>query len=177
MQTGTFCAFHSPSSRRTEFCYESVGTDLLCCNIFVCLLFSENVCRECDETVLWFSTPVLNVTVTVYKHFENTFAGGLSSANFVNVSTSVFIKYIFFRKFSGTFSYRQIKLKDLLFAIIHWLISLWGTLYCFLQNFARVIDSIFYGRKSLTDKIFAGDCRLLAGALIYICFRRQFKFL
>jgi hypothetical protein len=75
MQTGTFCAFHSPSSRRTEFCYESVGTDLLCCNISVCLLFRENVCRECDETVLWFSTPVLNITVTVYKHFENAFAG------------------------------------------------------------------------------------------------------
>jgi len=62
--------------------------------------------------------------VTVYKHFENTFAvwgwgGVLSSTNFVNISTSVFIKDFFLETFSGTFSCRQNKLKELLSAIIH----------------------------------------------------------
>jgi hypothetical protein len=52
MQTETLCAFRSPSCRRTEFCYETAGADLPCCNISVCLLFGENVRKECDETVL-----------------------------------------------------------------------------------------------------------------------------
>jgi hypothetical protein len=69
--------FIPPSYRRKEFCYETAGTDLLCCNISMCLLFSENMRRECDETVLWFSTSVLNITVTIYEHFENTFASFL----------------------------------------------------------------------------------------------------
>lgn len=149
MQTGIFCAFHSPSSRRTEFCYESVGTDLLCCNISVCLLFSENVRMECGETLLWFSTPVLNITVTVYKHFENTFAGFFFGGGVCRQQTLWMLLLMFLlntfslETFAGTFSCRQNKLKELLPAIIHWFISLWGTLYCFLQNFAWVTQSIF----------------------------------
>jgi hypothetical protein len=46
-----------------------------CCDVSLYLSFIDNVLWECDETVLWFGRSVFSTNVTLYKHFENTFAG------------------------------------------------------------------------------------------------------
>ena len=85
----------------------------------------------------------------------------------------------FLETFTGTFSCRHNKLKEVLYTIINWFISVWGTpsSYFFLQNFTGVKVSVYFGRKSLTDHFFTGDWRLLAGALFYSFFWRKFIFL
>lgn len=103
-----------------------------------------NVTKLCYDSahlswiLLWM---YINISRTHLQVFlEGVF---LSLTNFVNVSTYVFIKDNFLETFSGTFSCGQNKLRELLSAIIHCFISLWGTRHCFLQNFAWVRESTF----------------------------------
>lgn len=112
-----------------------------------------NVTKLCYDSahLSWIS---LWLYINISRTHLQVFWGVFSSTNFVNVSTSVFIKDIFLETFSGTFSCRQNKLKELLSAIIRWFISFWGTLYCFLHNFAWVIESIFMAENPSQIRFF-----------------------
>jgi hypothetical protein len=125
-------------TKQLEQIYCAVIYPYVSCLMKACI---GNVTKLCYDSA-HLSWILLWLYINISRTHLQTFLG-LSSANFVNVSTSVFIKYIFSKEtFAGTFSCRQNKL-ELLSAIIHWFISLWGILYCFLQKIAWVIDSIF----------------------------------